>query len=271
VKTTRTVRVAAVAAIAAALVTLGVTAAVTAAATGSSTTYYACLKAGKLIEVGTTSPTCPGSAAPISWGAQGPAGPAGAPGAQGAVGQASVVNLSPALACPNPSPVTPNTPREAFLDIPSIPGESTDVAHPNQIDVYSWSLGVTGTGAGQGCASGGSASDQGASPQELTVIKLVDKATPPLALAVAEGTNLGTVTLSVIKSTSGEPGSDYLDYTFSHTLVKSISWSHDDESPKEAVTFQYTGLTVQYRSVNTDGSLGAPVVACFDFALHASC
>src|SRR5580658_6263168 len=46
-------------------------------AQGTSSTYYACLKSGKLTKVGTTAPTCPSSATQISWGSQGPPGPAG--------------------------------------------------------------------------------------------------------------------------------------------------------------------------------------------------
>jgi len=44
-------------------------------------TYYACLKAGKLTKVGTTSPSCPKGATVISWNSTGPRGPAG-PGAE---------------------------------------------------------------------------------------------------------------------------------------------------------------------------------------------
>jgi hypothetical protein len=42
----------------------------TAGASTPSTTYYACLKAGKLSKVGTTSPTCPKGAMVISWESQ---------------------------------------------------------------------------------------------------------------------------------------------------------------------------------------------------------
>jgi len=75
----------------------GLTFAVDAGATGSSTTYYACLKGGKLTAVGTTPPTCSSSSTQISWnsegaqgatGAAGPQGPAGPQGATGSTGPA---------------------------------------------------------------------------------------------------------------------------------------------------------------------------------------
>jgi hypothetical protein len=75
------------AAIIGAVLALGVSLGVEAVASG--TTYYACLKGGKLTQVGTTSPTCPAGATVISWdeqgtqGVQGPTGPQGPAGPQG--------------------------------------------------------------------------------------------------------------------------------------------------------------------------------------------
>ena len=52
-----------------------------ASAGGPAVTYYACLKSGKLTQVGTSSPTCRSGATSISWNSQGPEGPVG-PGSQ---------------------------------------------------------------------------------------------------------------------------------------------------------------------------------------------
>ena len=59
---------------------------VIAGASGPGTTYSACLKAGKLTKVGTTSPTCKAGSTVISWNSQGPAGPPGTNGTDGAPG-----------------------------------------------------------------------------------------------------------------------------------------------------------------------------------------
>lgn len=52
-----------------------------------NTTYYACLKAGKLSNVGTSSPDCPRNSTEIQWNETGPKGPSGATGAQGLPGE----------------------------------------------------------------------------------------------------------------------------------------------------------------------------------------
>jgi len=68
------------------VVSMTTSAVVIAGASGPGTTYFACLKAGKLTQVGTASPTCKAGATVISWNSQGPAGPPGTNGTPGATG-----------------------------------------------------------------------------------------------------------------------------------------------------------------------------------------
>ncbi len=44
-----------------------------------------------------------------------------------------------------------------------------------------------------------------------------------------------------------------LVFTFKLVAVKTISWAHDDEAPKETVTFEYGGLNIQYYQQQPDG------------------
>jgi type VI secretion system secreted protein Hcp len=279
----RTVKVAAVAAIAAATLAVGTTAIVTAGADSTGTTYYACLKGGKLTQVGVTTPTCNPAATSISLGAQGPAGVAGTNGAsgpQGPVGQASVVNLPAASEFPSACPAPPGAPTsqvspQAFLDIPTIPGESTDATHLNQIDVLSWSTGVSaGTSGASSCpGSRGSVGGGGPSAQQFSIVKRIDKSSPPLMSASSAGTNLGTVVLAVTKKLPDASEGEYLDYTFTDTLVSGVQWvgTNGDEQPEEQVTFSYGGVTISYKQQNSDGTLGSPILSCFDFLSDAAC
>jgi hypothetical protein len=52
-----------------------------ASAGGPTVTYYACLKSGRLTQVGTSQPSCRSGATSLSGNSQGPEGPAG-PGTQ---------------------------------------------------------------------------------------------------------------------------------------------------------------------------------------------
>jgi hypothetical protein len=82
----RALKLAAACAVTISAISAVTSAVVVAGASGPGTTYYACLKSGKLTAVGTTPPTCKSGATVISWNSQGPAGPPGASGAPGSVG-----------------------------------------------------------------------------------------------------------------------------------------------------------------------------------------
>jgi type VI protein secretion system component Hcp len=47
----------------------------------------------------------------------------------------------------------------------------------------------------------------------------------------------------------------YLAFTFALVAVKTLAWAHDDEAPKETVTFEYGGLNIDYWQQAPDGSL----------------
>ena len=75
-----------------------------------------------------------------------------------------------------------------FLKLDGIEGESRDARHAKEIDVTSWSLGVTNAGSGHGGGGGGGGGGAGrATFTDLSVSKLVDRASPALMLAVASG------------------------------------------------------------------------------------
>ena len=79
------------------------------------------------------------------------------------------------------------------------------------------------------------------------------------------------VTLTQAHSKGSGAGLIGLTFTFKLVAVKTISWSHDDESPKESVTFEYGGLTVRYQSINPDWSLDPADSTCCDFTTKSPC
>jgi type VI secretion system secreted protein Hcp len=166
----------------------------------------------------------------------------------------------------NPDPQSSGT--QAFLNIPGVPGESTDTNHSDQIDVLSFSLGVSGPGANAGCPGSHSPSGGGTGSQQLSIVKNIDKSSPQLMLSAAVGTHYQTVTLTLRKHGATQ---DYLTYTFSTVFVTSVQWAHDDESPKEDVTFQYGQMNISYKPQNSDGSYASPIATCFSIDLQASC
>ncbi len=235
------------------------------AAGGPNPTFFGCASSAGAIRAASihvgSPPTCKSTETLQSWDAQGPTG------SQGPVGQASIVRLLPAVQCPTPpGPPSPGAPANgAFLNVANIPGESTDALHPNEIDVVSWSWGVSNGGTtGQACGAAASTSTL----LDLTVVKNEDKASPKFMLANAQGNSLGTIVLSLEKQ-----GTDYLVLTLDNAIVSSykIEAGGGDLTPHEQVTFAATRITYSYRQQLTAGGFANPLVTCFDSALQVSC
>jgi type VI secretion system secreted protein Hcp len=246
----------------------GVSYAVTPSGSGSDT-FFACSSVAGVvrsstIRVNQAPATCPTGDTVRSWNAQGQTG------AQGPVGQASVVALPPSLSCPLPSASNIDTATgvATFLDIPSIPGESTDPTHQGQIDVLSWSFDTTGSASTAGAGSCGSVAAGQTSFGELHITKFIDKATPKLFAAVANGTDLSTIVVRVSKQ-----GNDYMVFSLEHAIATSQSMlgGHGGPIPMESVSFAGTALTVTHIPQNANGTTGPPESSCWNVKTKSSC
>jgi type VI secretion system secreted protein Hcp len=90
----------------------------------------------------------------------------------------------------------------------------------------------------------------------FSITRAIDKASPVLFTMACSGTAFQSVGLGFRKGSGGtSAGSFFLSFTFKLVAVKTISWSHDDESPKETTTFGYGGLQIWYGIQNPNGSI----------------
>ena len=113
-------------------------------------------------------------------------------------------------------------------------------------------IGSQSTGAGAGKVT--------FNPFRIT--RKTDKASPVLFQMMCSGTPFQTVALAIRKSAGASSvGEAFLKFTFKLVAVKTISWAHSDDSQKEAVTFEYGGLVVEYWGQKADGSMGMNVVS----------
>ena len=95
----------------------------------------------------------------------------------------------------------------------------------------------------------------------FSITRKIDCASPIFYQMACSGQAFQQVGLALRKSSGGSQtaGVIYLRFDFKLVAVKTISWAHDDESPKETVTFEYGGLIVRYTQQNPDGSF-QPIV-----------
>lgn len=148
-----------------------------------------------------------------------------------------------------------------FLNLDTIKGESADRAHPDELDVQSWSWGMSSSG---GPAQGGGAGAGKTEVRDMTVTTWLSRATPELLLACTSGRHLPRAVLSGRKA-GGQPH-DLLVITMSDVVVTSVdlTGSESDEHPTHHFTVSFAKVDVAYRRQRTDGKPDAPVTATWD-------
>lgn len=138
-------------------------------------------------------------------------------------------------------------PVDVFLKLGDIKGESKDAKHQGEIDVLSWSWGMSHTGASAGSGAGAGK----AIFNDLTFTQAVDRATPLLIKACASGEHLKEATLVARKAGKGQQ--DYLIIKMSDILVTSVQASGTDDQPVAAVSLNFAKIDFEYKLPRGDG------------------
>ena len=151
-----------------------------------------------------------------------------------------------------------------FLKLAGIDGESTDRDHRNEIDVLSWTWGVTGATPAAGGGGGGAGR---ATAQPLHFTHRYDKASPMLAKRAAAAQSIASAVLSVRKAGRGQK--DFLKITLKDVFVSSVTASGSDGGEViESVTLSYRSVETAYRPQTKSGALGAEVKFGWDTVSH---
>lgn len=90
----------------------------------------------------------------------------------------------------------------------------------------------------------------------FSITRKIDKLSPVFFQKACSGTAFKEVCLGLRKSAGGDAsGQFFVLFRFLLVAVKTVSWAHDDEAPKETVTFEYGALQVFYGQQKPDGSI----------------
>ena len=142
---------------------------------------------------------------------------------------------------------------DIFAKIGDIKGESIDKDHPGEIDVQSFSWGVTQTGT---LAHGGGGGEGKAQFNDFQFSTNVSKASPALFLACASGTHIKEATISVRQAAAGDKGQDdYLVIKLSDVLVSSYQsqGSREGDRPTESLNMAFAKVEYSYRPQTARG------------------
>jgi type VI secretion system secreted protein Hcp len=151
---------------------------------------------------------------------------------------------------------------DAFIEIDGVQGESTDAKHKDEIEVLSFSFGVSQAG---GTPAGGGAGAGKASVSDLQLVSRTQKSSPRLFVACASGEHIKQAVLSARKA--GGKQQDFLVITLREVRVTSYQagGSADaDDGPLDQVTLGYGKIEIEYRPAGPKGTLGPPVKGGWD-------
>jgi type VI secretion system secreted protein Hcp len=143
---------------------------------------------------------------------------------------------------------------DLFLKLESVEGESPDDKHPKEIQILSYSLGVSN--AGTGAVGSGSGASK-ASFSDMSLTKYADNSSPNVFINCFTGKHHPTAILTVRKS--GEKPQEYLVITMYEVFI--TNWSHSAADggglPMESFSLNFSKIKMEYKPQNPDGTLGA--------------
>ena len=153
---------------------------------------------------------------------------------------------------------------DIFAKIGDIKGESVDNKHKDEVEVLSYSWGITnpghiGTGGGGGAGR--------ATFQDLSIIHKIDKASPKLLEACATGEHLKEATVTFRKAGKGQQ--EFLIVKMNDVIITGVAHGGTaGETGSETVSLAFAKVDFEYKPQKPDGSLDAAIHFKYDLKAH---
>jgi len=154
---------------------------------------------------------------------------------------------------------------DMFLKIDDIKGESVDDKHPHEIQVLSWSWGLSQSGTTHAGTGGGAGK---VNVQDLTITKYVDASSPALISHCCSGKHIKKALLTIRKA-GGHP-LEYLKISLEDVLVSSLSpgGSGGEDRITESLSLNFARFKTEYTPQKADGSGAAAIAVGYDIAAN---
>ena len=149
---------------------------------------------------------------------------------------------------------------DIFAKLGDIKGESLDDKHKDEIELLSWSWGVTNAKASP---TGSGGAEGKATFHDLSFTHKIDKASPLLLKGCATGQHLKEATITRRKAGKGQQ--EFLVIKMNDVVITSVAEDDDGGSGQvEAVTLAFAKVDLEYRPQKQDGSLDAGIHFKYD-------
>jgi len=150
---------------------------------------------------------------------------------------------------------------DMFLMLDGIKGESADDKHKGEIDIESFSWGMSQSGSGH---QGGGSGTGKVAIHDINVTKKVDKSSPVLQLACANGKHIAKGKITLRKA--GENPLEYLTYDMESVLVSNYSMSAAGDTPSETISLNFVKVKTEYWTQSDKGAKGENANFSWDVA-----
>lgn len=139
----------------------------------------------------------------------------------------------------------------AYIKFDGVDGESQDKDHKNWSDLLSFSQAIHKTGSG---ATGTARRRGDAQLEDISISKLLDKASPKLAEAVCKGKVFSKVEIDVTATYTDAGRATYYKYELKDVMVSSYQVSGGDENkPSESFSLNFEEIKVVYTECDNKG------------------
>ena len=149
---------------------------------------------------------------------------------------------------------------DIFAKIGDIKGESLDSKHKDEIEVLSFSWGLTNSGSTTAGGGGGAGK---ATFQDISIVHKIDKASPLLMQACATGARLKEATITHRKA--GKDQQDYLIVKLNDIIITGVTdGDASGQGGSETISLAFAKIDLEYKPQKADGSLDAGIHFKFD-------
>ena len=149
---------------------------------------------------------------------------------------------------------------DIFAKIADIKGESLDSKHKDEIEVLSFSWGLTNPGT----VSSGTGSGPGkVTFHDLSIVHRIDKASPLLMQACATGKHFKEATITHRKA--GKDQHEFLIVKMNDVIITGVTHAGaGDGQNSENVSLTFAKIELEYKAQKADGSLEAGIHFKYD-------
>ena len=148
---------------------------------------------------------------------------------------------------------------DIFAKIGDIKGESLDSKHKDEIEVLSFSWGVTNPATVSGGGGGGSGK---ATFHDLSIVHHLDKASPLLLRACATGMHIKDAVITHRKAGKGQQ--EYLIVKMNDVIITGVTHGGNGDLISENVTLAFAKVDLEYKPQKPDGTLDAGIHFKYD-------